>query len=170
MKDRKHIKASDEELKNLAGKPYQDHSFKVPNGYFEELPGRIMERVKKEESRSIIRHVMTKPAFYYAAAILIVFIVISGVFLFRNNETDQYLAADFDIPDAYMTALLTDELSNAILLEITEEGLEEGSFSYEESLLEDLSDISITNEEIIYYLNNSSISTEELIEKINQAP
>jgi hypothetical protein len=105
--------------------------FKTPEGYFEDLPNRVLERNRQKKSRTITLFRMTA-----AAAVVVI-----GVFLFGiKNEimVDQSLEADLEqeidlyISSGYWQAediLSFSENPNLILDEIIEEewGGEENS-------------------------------------------
>jgi hypothetical protein len=97
--------------------------FKTPEGYFEDLPNRVLERNRQKKSRTITLFRMTA-----AAAVVVI-----GVFLFGiKNEimVDQSLEADLEqeidlyISSGYWQAediLSFSENPNLILDEIIEE-------------------------------------------------
>lgn len=67
----------------------QKDIFRIPEGYFEELPDKILTRHQKEKSRSVAMVIR-----YAAAAVVVIGI---GLFaLFNMNEQDQMLQSNLN--------------------------------------------------------------------------
>lgn len=71
-------------------------TYKVPDGYFDTLTGRIMERIPKQETRGLILGYYVRDAFKYwigagvAASLLLGFI---GVRHFTHHGNDPFMFA-----------------------------------------------------------------------------
>lgn len=125
-------------------------AFKVPEGYFEDLPMKIQQRITEEPKKQS----SGTPVWALAMAASVV-IAVAFVFLFQNNQpsTESLLA---DIPQeeliAYLDQLEVDEYdlanamgddADAVLLEDTNvlDGIDLGEDAIEDVLLEyDLED------------------------------
>ena len=128
-------------MKKLEDIPKKD-VFKVPDGYFEDLPGIIQARVAQPETDAAIRPVSSH-AWRYALACTI--FAVAGVFWLTrddNAQTPESILASIDTADlvAYLNNddLTTEELLNQVSLdaedadqieeEVYGQGLEEMNF------------------------------------------
>jgi len=163
MKRPDHIRNKKGSSGRLPYKLKENHSFRVPEGYFETLPGRIMERIKEVDTAGENPFIKRRNIFACAAAILILLAVVSGIFLLNRPETDTFFAADYDIPEEYMLMYLSDELSGVLVLNLAEENYD-GFYSSEEILESSITDSTVTEEDILMYLYESGASANEFYE------
>lgn len=163
MKRPDHIRNKRGRSDRLPYKLKENHSFRVPEGYFETLPGRIMERINKADTAGENPFLKRRNKLAYVAAILILLAVVSGIFLINKPESDTYFAVDYEIPEEYMLMYLSDELSGAIVLNLAEENYD-GLYSSEEILESSITDSTVTEEDILRYIYESGASTNEFYE------
>lgn len=130
-----------------------DGGFRVPEGYFDKLPGSILERVKKEE-HPIPKSTPLLPRWtYFAAAAVVVFALLIGGLLQRERTRD-YFATGADIQEVYPSVF--SEISEEEILEITGEEL----FASPANLQ------GIDNEIIIDYLLTEGVDEYLIAEKL----
>ncbi len=163
MKPQDHMRNKNGKSDGLPYRLKENHSFKVPDGYFEALPGRIMERIKETDTAGENPFIKRRNTLAYAAAILILLAAVSGIFVVNKSETDEYLATDYEIPEEYMLMYLSDELSGALVFNLTEENYA-GFYSSEEILESSITDSTVTEEDILRYLYESGASANEFYE------
>lgn len=78
--------------------PKSENPFRVPTGYFEDLQGRVMENIKKEEDlaaeRPITRKIYLRPYIALAASIsglaLIIWVVLQSIFGPKAADNNMY--------------------------------------------------------------------------------
>jgi hypothetical protein len=122
--------------------------FKVPDGYFDELPERVLNACRKSDSINI-HQLYKKPAFWRmtaAAAILIMAaITIIMVYTAKQSETESF--TEYTLKDVYQYNFnnLAD-LEDAYLISLVGDDADEGLF------LNDIDDNLLTDEDIIEYL------------------
>lgn len=136
-----HDNGHDSKLKALAGKqmPYE-----VPEGYFEQLPEKVLDRIHEEPERRIsLRPRLLRLA---AAAAILILIAFSAVQFLFNPETE--IANDsYTINDIYYYNLDNmAELEDSYLMSF----LEEESIAYSD--LVEHEDSEISDEAIMEYL------------------
>ncbi len=126
MSANKHIgqENTDRRLRELFGK---DMPYETPEGYFDELPGRIMSSVRKEagrKRRSIV--MMTR---YSVAAAITVLAAISILLVMMNRQqqgVEEPLT--YSVHDVYMTGIdnLSDLEESYLLTMVDEDSLDLG--------------------------------------------
>lgn len=81
------------EEKDIFAQPYVDKgAYKVPEGYFDTLNDRIMDRVKASSSNAEIRRL---PWFRYAvAASLVAVAVMTGTMVYQSHHDNQQMAEE----------------------------------------------------------------------------
>ena len=141
------MQEDDDILKNLKGKLPKE-SFKVPDNYFEYLPGKVINRIKNEEQvikerKSIF--VLLKPQLAVAASFFALFMLAYAGFSILIPDRDK----NNELSQSEIYAELESELYN-----IDENSLYEMVYNTNESSKEILNNLS--QEEIIEYLNSES--------------
>ncbi len=99
-KDKKYnINPTPEEIKFPTDQP-----FMVPEGYFDKLSDRIMERIQNGTvQKPPVIPIYRKPAYIYAAAIAIILIAVAGILFFSsvNNSSKGLMPSEITISDLY---------------------------------------------------------------------
>lgn len=106
-------------LDDIGKKP----SFKVPDGYFEDLPLKIQNRIETEKSNN---RSIQLPAWSYAMAAAVVIIVSFTLFFGRNDNHVEKLLAEISEEDlvAYIDEMDLDEYDLAATFPETTDDLE----------------------------------------------
>ena len=120
MNDTKNIHENGEDgkLRDLAGNkmPYE-----VPDGYFDELPGKVLESIKKQATPSLLQRSGFRKFVAAAAIFIFAALIINMVFTNRNTDSDSYSEFSMsqiyeyninnlaDIEDTYLMSLIEDE-------------------------------------------------------------
>lgn len=132
----------DRKLKDLAGTsmPYD-----VPDGYFEDLPAKVLDRIHKESEKKVgLRRIYVR---FAAAAAIFVFATLIITMLFNNQNATIETNDEFSMIDIYQNSISSlADLEDAYLLSLIEEDSLD-SFIMNEDDLDDISD-----EIIIEYL------------------
>lgn len=130
--------------------------YHVPEGYFEGLTDRIMERVTKEK-RNRIKEFVYRPIFMYAAAAASVIIIVGTLFFTRFDDPASPGPIQVSITDnGYITDFLLYEINENEFYELV------AAFDQEYGFF-DLEPEELTEEEIIIYLSQQEyISSESL--------
>ncbi|MBN1118195.1 MAG: hypothetical protein JXA77_13385 [Bacteroidales bacterium] len=141
------MQEDDDILKKPQGK-YPKESFKVPDNYFDYLPGRVLNKIKNEEQvikerKSIF--VLIKPQLALAASFIALFMLTYAGFSILIPDRDK----NDELSQSEIYAELESELYN-----IDENSLYEMVYNTNEPSKEILNDLS--REEIIEYLNSES--------------
>lgn len=131
--------------------------FKVPEGYFENLTDRVMDRISKETP---IRQITRKRTIiYYAAAIAILALVVSVIYLADNGNGENTLAQEITVTPGDISYFLSDDLTAALLMDMALESYPaewDGGYPL-------IPDSSVSSEEIMDYLIDQDIFTNEII-------
>ena len=111
-------------LKRISDKSGKADSFKVPEGYFETLPGRIMDRIRSEEQLKprIIRLHLRRRILTAAAAAILLLAGVASLWLYFGQKHSEPVAATvpvtiLDLADAGIIASVDDKLIVDLLLE-----------------------------------------------------
>ena len=135
----------DSRLKELFG---NESPYKVPDGYFEELPAQVLESCHKSDNKSI-RPLYRKAVFrnIAAAAAILIMAALVITMVYTNRQTQADIFTDYSLKDAYQYNFnnLAD-LEEAYLLSLIGAEADEDLFLIET----DAGDIS--DEDIIEYL------------------
>lgn len=135
---------TEQKLKKTVG---TEMPFKVPEGYFETLPEKILAKCE-ESDKSTVRSFYNRPLFRAmaaAAAVLILAVVINFMLTDAPAETGSY--ADFTPQEVYEYNFSNlAELEEAYLLSFVEDE------TMDELFLKESSEANITDEDIIDYL------------------
>jgi hypothetical protein len=113
------MKAPDHLKKNI---------FEAPDGYFDALPDRLQERIRKEEAGA---KVVGIPRWAYAVAASLLILLVAGVFFFQQPEAElaseqQIEALLAEVPQEVMLDYLqTDTDLNLTNVNLTDEEQEE---------------------------------------------
>lgn len=147
----------DERKNEFASKEREKQFFKSPEGYFDKLPDRVMQRVTAEtQQKARILPLRRKSALFAAAATLFLLISVGSLFLVRNNS--GALPAEMEIAEAdIIDQLLIYDYSEEVLIGLISSGEE---LSEEGQAI--IPDSSFTDEEILDYLLNNGMSESEL--------
>lgn len=130
----------------------KEKPFKVPEGYFEDFPQRLQDRIRDNTSVPVYHHRILALRPYLAAAIILVVAIISGTLIFRNPEGKEVL------PD------LQTEISQVVeweLYSISEEDILE--VMYDEIYWDETNDQD-QSDEIIDFLMNEDIPIDVLLD------
>ncbi len=157
----KSIEGLDENLKILAGIS-KGNPFTVPEGYFDRLPVMISERLKEKKENHFYRIVksMNYRPRLALATVGIVTVVLISLFLISNHSNEALP----DISDISISDILQDnpDFFNSVeesdILNILFANLED-----DQNFLSDLEFSDITDDELIEYLSNDDIETDELL-------
>jgi hypothetical protein len=146
-----------------------DKLYEVPEAYFDELSGRIMDRIADDDIAPVARLQRRKSYYYAAAAILILMISIPAIYLFRSaDQTETAVSVEWTDQDYYDYYALT-AYSEASLVEMVVEYSPEDEYIVLNSLginyLDD--EISgnrgLSEDDIMEYLLEKGLSENELI-------
>lgn len=129
----------------------KENIFHAPEGYFEQLPGRIQERIQQEDHAN---KTAIFPRWTYAAAASVLVLLIAGIFFYTQSdlpadtvaseqEIEQLLASVSD--EELMDYLQNDAQVSTLELVLTEE-------EQQEILLQGLESYEITYEDYEYEL------------------
>lgn len=135
----------DDKLKALTGK---NEPFKVPDGYFDELPVRMLGAYRKNRDlRRPFLHFIPPVVRYAAAASILILAIWGSSVLFFNGQDETHDVAEFTAEEVYRYNLThLAQLEEEYLLLLTEAPYTETFYST------DIEETGITNEEIIDYL------------------
>lgn len=163
----------DENCRNDAGKyfspgsPGNGNPFFVPEGYFEELPARIMQRVAENGKKGLVDHLslfFRKPVYYIPSALFGAVLLLMAVFFYSGNgdQADEQLQLTwYDVISTVPELAYT--LDDASLMEIfLDDNLQ--ALSGTELDLDDVFETGLTEDAIIYYLQDQNVSSELLYE------
>lgn len=104
-------------MKRLEDIP-KKQSFKVPDGYFEDLPMRIQVRIETEKPKSVVSFSYGKLALRYALPIILIGIVSVAVWNNYAAKTEDPLVALENVAAEQLVAYLeNDEISADDILE-----------------------------------------------------
>lgn len=124
--------------------------FDVPEGYFDNLTDRIMDRVVRQK-KNLIRTFFYRPIFMYAAAAAAIAIVLTtaGVFLFdqRSDVLDRLTVSITD-ENPYLSDFLLYDVNDSEFIELAGELAMNG---------EAVQSYDISDEEIINYLSEGEM-------------
>lgn len=147
------------ELKHLAphlSKLEKAMADEIPDGYFDHLPNRLLDRLKEQDNEpslgmSNIRYMFRRYAMPLAAVFIL---LLTSVFIFRNQlQTDStlinedewisyYIENIDEVDDDVLLSLIEEETLNAFELEIDNETIDyflnENIDDFDDELLEDL--------------------------------
>ncbi|HBH22649.1 MAG TPA: hypothetical protein DDY13_04420 [Cytophagales bacterium] len=127
--------------------------YKVPDDYFDKLPGIIQSKVQKEKLEyTSWWQVLRRPAFAYAIPAMVVILTAAYVFLIRPDNTLQQedILASVSTEDLIAYVEMSDMTTDEILEEIDIESVNVDDLFLEEIHL--ISDDDLTNEQVQEYL------------------
>jgi hypothetical protein len=141
----------------FASKEQDEKFFKAPDGYFEDFPGRVMQRIQAERPpRGILTSIRRYSTVYAAAATLLLLITIGTLFLIRNNGSDP--VNGFEIAQAEIVDYLLEvNVSEELLVEMLSQGGEPLPETYEV-----VPDSNVSEDDILDYLLESGVDETDL--------
>jgi hypothetical protein len=159
MTEKDYISSEDQGQEKFLNKKIRDTDlYKVPEGYFEELPNQVIKKIKSENAS-----VRRLPArwIYSAAAILLILITVSLVFLLDNKsaEFDDNLLIGAD----YLPELYIDEMSEALIYEALSQSDNDNLLNNLSDGLVTGSDTSISEDDILNYLLEEGFTENDLL-------
>lgn len=110
--------------------PLKKNIFESPDGYFDELPDRIRERIREEESGGTTP-VIRLPYWAYAAAASVLILLAAGLYLYQQpagepDNAQQIEALLAEVPEETMLEFLQADAEVSLLqVNLTEEEQEE---------------------------------------------
>ena len=163
MKKSKDEHINFEEFAPELNKIKKQNSFKVPDGYFEELPTAIQEKVlTKSKGISIFEQflILLKQPRYSLTTGLAFILIIIGLFVFIKPADQEFqLFSDITIDDILEESPeLIYDMDESIIIEIL--FAENGQETYDYYENEIYTDTTITEGEIIDYLSDENFETE----------
>ncbi len=157
----KPIEGLDENPEILAGSS-KGNPFTVPDGYFDRLPVMINERLKEKKENHFYRIVELMKFKWRLALVAAGFVTVVLVsLLWISNYSNDALP---DISDISISDILQDNpdffnsLEESDIINIIFANLED-----EQNFINDLGFSDITDDELIEYLSNDDIETDELL-------
>lgn len=118
MNPDKNIHDSEKRLKEAFGK---GSPFSTPDGYFEQLPERTMDKIRQSSGKQVRLHGIRK---FAAAASIIVLLGMTALLIFSNRDNNSEEALEYSLQDLYelnISSLL--ELEDAYILSYSGEEL-----------------------------------------------
>jgi low affinity Fe/Cu permease len=92
--------------------------FRVPDGYFEHFPERVMEKIRAGEDKTVPRMVpFHRKGMYYAAAVIAAVVILTGGYLFLQRQG----APDVSVRNNVTTFVMTSEIDEQMLMEFMEQ-------------------------------------------------
>ncbi len=146
--NKKAIQKELQELGSALNAPGKEAGFKVPEGYFDELPGKIQGRL--EGSTNIVQFrkpvASSRQVFAWAASLLILVALGISLFLMRSDNDIDYVALDeqyidfeylqaqayFDQDMIYQLIMDSDISAEEILYNMDADILADDEFDYDE--------------------------------------
>lgn len=153
--------------------PGKDNPFQTPDGYFETLPSRIMDRIKSgSDEKTPVHRIRHRRILFAAAAALLLLISIPFVWMLLDKPADNELyGLEINISEGYYNYLTLSIYDEDDLIDM----LLEASSGDPDFILFESAEVlqyesdpdntdSLTKEDIMMYLLKSGVSDSELYE------
>ncbi len=167
--------AKEKKYKKLNKQSFTEYSkrnpFSVPEGYFDQLPDKIINRINKKDKKINYLYLPGTKVIYAAAAIIIIALVLGSVLIYtssdkslNNNYTDNYYTDSYIMQPEFINQFSEEELISALLNEASSK---EDLVLFNELYEKNNEEINSTNKEenvIIDYLLEDDITNDILYE------
>lgn len=127
--------------------------YKVPGDYFENLPDKILARIKEKETRKKTISLWPKEMIKYAAILILMIGVASVIFYINHQKPEEEVLSQNIDRQAIAEYLKTESITtDDILLSLSESELPQGQIIDEENVLPEKIKISDIDMDEAYYV------------------